>query len=50
MKDARSAVAAHWEDYAESFIQPIRANGLVSRFVTNPAVTGAYAEAGLRLS
>jgi hypothetical protein len=37
-------LAAHWENYVAAFVQSIQANGLLSRFVSNPAVTGAYAE------
>ena len=39
---------AHWAAYAEAFAQPMQANGLVSRFVTNSNVTGSYAEAWIR--
>lgn len=39
---------AHWVAYAEAFAQPLQANGLVSRFVTNSNVTGCYAEAWIR--
>jgi hypothetical protein len=38
----------YWKAYAQAFAQPIQANGLLSRFVTNPNVTGAYAEAWVR--
>jgi hypothetical protein len=38
----------HWEAYAEAFAQPFQSNRLVSRFVTNPNVTGPYAEAWVR--
>jgi hypothetical protein len=38
----------HWVAYAEAFAQPLQANGLVSRFVANGNVTGAYAEAWIR--
>jgi len=37
-----------WVAYAEAFAQPLQANGLLSRFVTNQAVTGDYAEAWIR--
>lgn len=40
--------ADYWEKYAAAFAHPIEANGLVSRFVTNAAVTGAYAETWIR--
>ena len=39
---------AFWEGYAAAFAQPLQANGLVSRFVTNPDVTGDYAEAWIK--
>jgi hypothetical protein len=38
----------HWEAYARAFAQPIQTDGLLSRFVANPNVTGAYAEAWVR--
>jgi hypothetical protein len=38
----------YWDAYAEAFAQPLQANGLLAKFVTNPNVTGAYAEAWLR--
>ena len=38
----------HWEAYARAFAQPLQANGLLSDFVANPCVTGAYAEAWVR--
>ena len=38
----------YWDLYARAFVQPLQANGLLSAFVTNPCVTGAYAEAWLR--
>jgi hypothetical protein len=38
----------HWQAYAEAFAQPLQGDSLVSRFVTNPNVTGAYAEAWIR--
>jgi Domain of unknown function (DUF6602) len=39
---------AHWDAYARAFAHPFQANGLLSAFVTNPNVTGAYAEAWVR--
>jgi hypothetical protein len=33
-----------WKDYAEAFAHPLTSNGILSRFVTNQNVTGAYAE------
>lgn len=38
----------YWRTYAEAFAQPLQANNLISRFVTEPNVTGAYAEAWVR--
>jgi len=38
----------YWKAYAQAFAQPIQADGLLSHFVTNPNVTGAYAEAWVR--
>ena len=38
----------HWANFAEAFVHPIKAGGMLSRFVTNTAVTGAYAEAWIR--
>lgn len=35
----------YWSRYAEAFATPLRGNGLLGTFVSNPAVTGAYAEA-----
>ena len=45
---AKEAARLHWEAYAEAFSQPLQANGLLGRFVTNPDVTGAYGEAWIR--
>jgi hypothetical protein len=39
---------AHWTNYAESFAHPLSANNLLSKFITNSAVTGAYAETWVR--
>lgn len=50
-QNAGSAWAAwdqYWDLYAHAFANPIQTNGLLSEFVTNPAVTGAYAEAWVR--
>lgn len=33
-----------WSDFAAAFAAPLQANGLLGRFVSNTAVTGAYAE------
>ncbi len=35
----------YWKRYAEAFSTPLQGNGLLGTFVSNPAVTGAYAEA-----
>lgn len=39
----------YWDLYAEAFAQPFQTNALFSSFATNPAITGAYAEAYVRL-
>lgn len=36
---------AYWADFAEAFAHPLTNNGLISKFITNPCVTGAYGEA-----
>lgn len=48
MSETMNAWRDHWRTYAEAFAQPLQGNSLVSRFVTNPNVTGAYAEAWIR--
>jgi hypothetical protein len=48
MSDIESAWNEHWAAYAEAFAQQLQGNGLVARFVTNPNVTGLYAEAWIR--
>jgi hypothetical protein len=48
MSDTWKHRDAYWDLYARTFAQPLQANGLFSGFVTNPCVTGAYAEAWLR--
>jgi uncharacterized protein DUF6602 len=48
MSDIEQAWTEHWAAYAEAFAQPLQGNGLVWRFVTNPNVTGLYAEAWIR--
>lgn len=48
MSDTEQAWNEHWTAYAAAFAQPLQGNGLVSWFVTNPNVTGAYAEAWIR--
>ncbi len=39
---------AFWDLYARAFVQPFESNGLLSEFVANPTVTGAFAEAYTR--
>ena len=46
--ETKKAWREHWQAYAEAFAQPLQGDSLVSRFVTNPNVTGAYAEAWIR--
>jgi len=48
MSDMLGVWKGYWDSYAEAFAQPLQSNGLVSRFVTNPSVTGSYAEAWIR--
>ncbi len=48
MRDIEQTWNEHWAAYAEAFAQPLQGNGLVSRFVKNPNVTGSYAEAWIR--
>lgn len=48
MTETWEAWNEHWASYAEAFAHPLQSNGLVSRFVTNPNVTGSYAEAWVR--
>jgi hypothetical protein len=48
MSDAWTACREYWDAYAQAFAQPLQANGLLSRFVKNPNVTGSYAEAWVR--
>jgi hypothetical protein len=38
----------YWELYARAFAQSLQTNDLLSSFVKNPNVTGAYAEAWIR--
>jgi hypothetical protein len=35
----------YWKRFAEAFAQPLQSNGLLGSFISNPCVTGAYAEA-----
>jgi len=46
--DLPQSIREYWERYAEAFAIPLRGNGLLGTFVSNPAVTGAYAEAWVR--
>ena len=46
--DHGTPLRAYWERYAHAFASPLSANGLLGSFVTNPAVTGAYAEAWIQ--
>lgn len=48
MSEQQTVWRQHWDAYAEAFGQPLQANGLLSRFVKNRNVTGAYAEAWVR--
>src|SRR5437879_2959525 len=48
MNDRWSVLDEYWKLYAQAFAQPFQANALFSNFVTNPAVTGAYAEEYVR--
>jgi hypothetical protein len=48
MINTSTAWREHWDAYVQAFAQPIQANGLVSQFVTNRVVTGAYAETWVR--
>lgn len=48
MSETVKARVAYWDAYAKAFAQPLQGNGLLSTFVTNPNVTGAYAEAWIR--
>lgn len=41
-------VHGFWKDYAEAFAHPLKSNGILSRFVQNPNITGAYAETWVR--
>jgi hypothetical protein len=47
-KDPSGHWKEYWDNYAKAFAYPLTANGLVGKFVANPAVTGAYAEAWIR--
>jgi hypothetical protein len=49
MSDVWAVFDDYWKMYAQAFAQPFQANALFSNFATNPAITGAYAEAYVRL-
>ncbi len=49
MSDAWSVFDDYWNLYAQAFAQPFQTNALFSSFVTNTDITGAYAEAYVRL-
>ncbi|MBN1781363.1 hypothetical protein JW948_09580 [bacterium] len=38
----------YWKDFANAFIHPVTSNGLISKFVSNPAVAGLYMETWIR--
>ncbi len=38
----------YWQLYADSFVAPLKSSELLKKFVTNPNVTGLYAEAWIR--
>ena len=48
MSDVEKVLHEYWRDLAEAFTYPLRADQLLGRFVSNPNVTGAYAEAWIR--
>jgi hypothetical protein len=48
MSDTWATWHQYWDLYTRAFAQPLQANGLLSDFVTNANVTGAYAEAWIR--
>ena len=39
---------AYWDNFADAFVHPLKNNALLGNFVTNPDVTGAYAEACIK--
>lgn len=47
MGENQEMARVYWENYAEAFTHPLKAGGMLSKFVTNTAVTGDYAEAWL---
>src|ERR1019366_9656056 len=48
MSDTWATWHQYWDLYTRAFAQPLQANGLLSDFVTDANVTGAYAEAWIR--
>lgn len=48
MDDNQEVWQGYWKNFADAFAHPLKADGLLSKFVTNPAVTGAYAEAWIK--
>src|SRR5271167_3978705 len=48
VNDTVDSWTEYWDAYAKAFAQPLQANSLLSRFVTNSNVTGAYGEAWVR--
>jgi len=48
MSKAQESFDDYWKSYARAFSHPFQTDGLLSDFVTNPAITGAYAEAYAR--
>lgn len=39
---------AYWDNFTDAFVHPLKSNALLGKFVTNPNVTGAYAEAWIK--
>jgi uncharacterized protein DUF6602 len=39
---------AYWDNFADAFVHPLKNNALLGNFVTNPNVTGAYAESWIK--
>jgi len=48
MSESAQMWRQYWTSFAEVFAHPLRAAGVLSEFVTNSNVTGAYAEAWIR--
>lgn len=38
----------YWNRFAQAFTHPLKSNALLGNFITNPAITGAYAEAWIK--